>query len=92
MFHNGKSNNHINHVHGRALRIVYQDHNSTMNFLQDCPFKIHDRNLQKLFNEIFKVKMKFVPETMNEVFDTTECPYPLRNEFTFKSRNIRIVR
>ena len=36
--------------------------------------------------------MKLVPETMNKIFDTIECPYPLRNEFTFKSRNIRIVR
>ena len=34
----------------------------------DGSFKIHDRNLQKLLIEIFKVKMKLAPEVMNEVF------------------------
>ena len=41
-------------------------------------FKIHDRNLQKLLTEIFKVKMKLAPHIMNEVFDIIECPYPLK--------------
>ena len=70
MFHNRKLNNHINRIHERALRIAYQDHNSTFNELlaKDGSFKIHDRNLQKLLIEIFKVKMKLAPEVMNEVF------------------------
>ena len=94
MFHNRKLSNHINRIHERALRIAYQDHNSTFNELlaKDGSFKIHDRNLQKLLIEIFKVKMKLAPEIMNEVFDFTECRYPLRNELRFKSRNIRTVR
>ena len=29
---------------------------------------------------------------MNKVFDIIECPYLLRNELRFKSRNIRAVR
>ena len=84
----------IKWVHERALRFVYQDHNSTFNELpaKDGSFKIHDRNLQKLLIEIFKVKMKLSPEIMNEVFDVIECPYSLRNELRFKSRNIRAVR
>ena len=71
-----------------------QDHKSTFNELlaKDGSFKIYGRNLQKLLIEIFKVKMKLAPETMNKVFDIIECPYPLRNEFRFKSRNICIVR
>ena len=36
--------------------------------------------------------MKFAPEIMNEVFDTIESPYPLRNELRFNSRNICTVR
>ena len=58
----------------------------------DGSFKIHDRNLQKLLIEIFKVKMKLAPEIMNEVFDFIECGYPLRNELRFKSRNICTAR
>ena len=94
MFHNRKLSNHINRIHERALRIAYQDHNSTFNELlaKDGSFKIHDRNLQKLLIEIFKVKMKLAPEIMNEVFDFIECRYPRRNELRFKSRNIRTVR
>ena len=49
MFHNRKLNNHINLIHERALRITYQDHNSTFNKLlaKDGSSEIHDRNLQK---------------------------------------------
>ena len=94
MFHIRKLNNDINRIHKRALRIAYQDHSSTFNELlaKDGSFKIHDRNLQKLLIEIFKVKMKLAPEIMNEVFDFIECRYPLRNELKFKLRNIRTVR
>ena len=79
MFHNQKLTNHINRIHERALRIVYQDHNSTFDELlaKGISFKIHDCNLQNFLIEIFKVKIKFAPETMNEVFDILECPYPL---------------
>ena len=94
MFHNRKLNNHINRIHERALRIAYQYHNSTFNELlaKGGSFKIHDRNLQKLLIETFKIKMKLAPEIMNEVFDFIECGYPLRNELRFKSRNICTAR
>ena len=94
MFHNRKLSNHINRIHERALRIAYQDHNSTFNELlaKHGSFKIHDRNLQKLLIEIFKVKMKLAPEIMNEVFHIIGSPNPLRNELRFKSRNICTVR
>ena len=94
MFHNRKLNNHINRIYERALKIVYQDHNSTFEELlaKDGSFKFHDNNLQRLLLEIFKVKIKLAPEIMNEVFHIIESPYPLRNELRFKSRNIRFVR
>ena len=94
MFHNRKLNNDINQIHERALRIIYQNHNSTFEELlaKDDSFKIHDRNLHRLLIEIFKVKIKLTPKIMNEVFDLIESPYPLRNELRFKSGNIRTVR
>ena len=61
-------------------------------FAKDGFFRIHDRNLQKLVIEIFKVKMKLAPEIMNVVFDIIERPYPLRSVLRFKSRNICTVR
>ena len=94
MFHNRKLNNHINRIHERALRIVYHDHNLTFGKLlaKGGSFKIHDRNLEKLLTEIFKVKMELAPDIMNDVFDIIEWPYPLRNELRLKSQNIRSVR
>ena len=57
MFHNRKLNNHRNHIHERALKTAYQDHNSMLNgrLAKESSFKMHDRNLQKLLIEIFKV-------------------------------------
>ena len=93
MFHSRKWKIHINRIHERALRIVYQDHKSTFDELlaKDGFFKIHDSNLQKLITEIFKVKMKLASEIMNEAFDIIECPSPLRNGLRFKSWNNRTV-
>ena len=88
-----KRNSHINCILERVLKIVYQDHNSTFNDLlakDDC-FKIHDRNLNKLLIEMFKLKMRLALEIMSLVFDIIECLYPLKNELRFKSRNIRNV-
>ena len=94
MFHNWELNNNANRIHERALRIVYQDHNSTFEALltKGGSFKIHDPNLQRLLIEIFKVKMKLASEIMNEVFDIIESPYRLKNELRFKSGYIHTVR
>ena len=47
MFVIRKLNNHLNHINERALRIVYQDHNSEFDELlaKYGSFKIHDLNL-----------------------------------------------
>ena len=57
MFRGRKLNHRINTIHVRALRIVYNDHQCAFEeFLErDNCFLIHERNLQKLAIEIFKV-------------------------------------
>ena len=86
MFQNQHLSNHINHIHERAQGIAYQDHNLTFHDLlaKEGSFKIHDSNLQKILIDTIKVKMKLALELMNEAFDITKCPYPLRNELGFK--------
>ena len=81
MFYSRKQNHHINRIHERALRVVYKDYNSSFDELleKDNSYKIHDRNLQKLVTEIFKVKMNLGPEIMKEVFEIVEGPHALRN-------------
>ena len=74
MFYDQKLHNHINHIHERALIIVYQEQNSAFDELlaKNGSFKTHDQNLQKLVIEIFKVKVKLASENRNEVFDNIE--------------------
>ena len=59
MIHNRGSNNKINHIHGRAVCIVYDDYSSSFEDLlnNDKSLTIHQRNLQQLVIEIFKVKI-----------------------------------
>ena len=70
MFHSRKSNNRINKIHERALRLVYKDYTSSFDDLlaKDNSFKIHQKNLQKLAIEIFKVKKRIAPAIMNNIF------------------------
>ena len=59
-------NNKINKVHERALRIVYNNNNLTFQELLDLDnaVTIHQRNLQKLATEIYKVKNNPSPQPM----------------------------
>ena len=82
MFHSRKLNHRINSIHERALRVTYQDYQST--FLQllqkDNSVTIHQRNLQVLATEIFKAKNDLSPEIMKEVFELKEPSYSLRSK------------
>ena len=80
MFHERKSNNKINKVHERALRIIHKD--STSNF-EECLIKsnsvsVHQRNLQLLLTEIYKTVNSLKPSFVAEIFVTKDVPYGLR--------------
>ena len=59
MFHNRTLNNRINRIHERALRIVYRDKTSNFTELlqKDNAVIVHQRNLQVLATEVYKVKI-----------------------------------
>ena len=81
MCHSRSLNNKVNHIHERALRIVYQDFQSRFSALlvKDNSFTIHQKNLQLLAIEIFKVKMNISLEIMKEMFDFSKnYAYELR--------------
>ena len=77
MFHSRNFTNRINHIHEKALRLVYKDYTSTFDelLLKDNSFRIHHHNLQKLAIEIFKVKLSLAPEIMRNIFPIIENPY-----------------
>ena len=66
MFHSRQLNNQINKIQERAFRLVYKDSKLTFHDLLklDHPVTIHQRNLQILATEIFKVKNILAPEIM----------------------------
>ena len=93
MVNSRKQNLHINCIHERALRVVYKDHSSSFDELleKDNSCKIHERNLQKVVIEIYKMKMNLAPEIIREVFEIVERPYAFRNKLKLKSRKVHSV-
>ena len=70
MFHSRKLNNKINKLHERCLRITYNDSSSTFERLltKDNSVSIHDRNLQVIATEMFKVFMEQGSDILQDVF------------------------
>ena len=92
MFHSRKLNNRINSIHERALRLAYNDYKATFNQLleKDNSVTIHNRNLQILATEIYKVKNDLGPSIMKEVLQFKEPSYSLRSQQnTFVKRNVK---
>ena len=76
-----------NRLHGRSLRIVYNDKKSNFNELlvKDGSVSIHHQNLQKLAVEMFKVSRGLSPEIVNELFQfRKQIPYELRQRSQFQ--------
>ena len=80
MYCNRKSNNLINSIHERALRIAYNDQSSSFTELlqQDKSTTIHQLNIQKLLMEIYKTINGMNPTFMKEIFCTRESSHNLR--------------
>ena len=81
MFHSLKLNDRVNRFHKRALRVAYRDFNSYFEELlrKVSATTLHQRNVQRLMTEIFKVKTRIASELMNRVFEFADVPYNLRS-------------
>ena len=92
MLHSRTLNNQINHIHERALRLVYKDYVASFEeqLTRDGTVTIHERNIQMLATELFKVVNGHAPDILKEVFPPKDSQrYPLRS--VFKTRNVRTV-
>ena len=92
MFHSSQLKNRINKIQERALRLVYKDNKLIFdNLLKlDDSVTIHQRNLQILATETFKVKKSLAPKIMTDVFEIKEPHYNLRSEAShFKRENVK---
>ena len=70
MFCTKNLNDKINHIHERALRLVYLDYTSSFEefFEKDNSVTIHIRNLRSLAIEMFKVVKGIGPEIVKDLF------------------------
>ena len=85
MFHGRGVSNKINHLHERPLRIVHKDSISSLEDLlkRDKAFTIHQRNIQSLAIELFKVERKLSNNIMYDIFQTRKINYDLRSQTDF---------
>ena len=94
MCHNRRYNNHINRLHERSLRIVYNDKRSSFDELlkKDGSVSIHVRNIQVLMIELYKVKNNLTPTLLCEIFKLKPTlPYDLRTVSDFEIPKVRTV-
>ena len=96
MFHSRTMNNKINRLHERALRIVYKDEiHENLSFKDlldiDGAVSIHNRNLQKLAIEMFKVKNGLSPLPMQELYIDQANRYDLRKKRSWQVPDIKTV-
>ena len=71
MFCSRNINDKINHIHERALQLVYLDYTSSFEELlrKDNSVTIHQGNIQLLAIEMFKVVKALGPEIIRSLFD-----------------------
>ena len=76
------------------MKIVYNDHFSSFEELlsKDKSVTVHQRNLQMLATEMYKILNGLSPDIMQEIFGTKSNYYNNRNRPAFSSRNIKTVR
>ena len=94
MCHSRTLNNNINRIHERALKIFYNDYKSDFKELleRDHSFIIHERNIQYLANEAYKVKNRLSPVIMNAVFQFGKnSVHELRSGNYLQRTNIQTV-
>ena len=82
MYCQQQSNNLINTIHERALRIAYNDYISNFEtlFEKDSAVSINQQNIQTLATEIFKIKNDLNPSFMKNIFCPISHNYNTRHQ------------
>ena len=93
MCHSRANNNKINRLHERCLRIIYSDKQSSFQALleKDGSVSIHNRNLQFLATEMYKVKNNLSVSILTDLFKQRNEVYNLRNNNLFTIPAVRTV-
>ena len=94
MFCSRTSNNMINRVHQRALRVILGDDLSDFESLlqNNRDVRSHHKIILSLMIEMFKIKNESAPPIMDSMFERRNEPYNLRNFQEFLTEKKRTVR
>ena len=81
IFCSRQSKNLINKTQERSQRISYKDQKTSYQNLLEThnEFTIHQRNLQVLMTEIYKIVNDVAPPIMNSLFEFRSNEYNIRN-------------
>ena len=81
-FRSRRSNNFINKLQERALRVVYNDYDSSFNELLEIANEntIHIANIHILMTEIYKFLNGLSPPIISKIFRKKYCPYSLKTQ------------
>ena len=94
MFCSRQSNNLINKVHERGLRLTYRD--ETKDFQETLreqnEITIHQRNLQVSMTEVYKIVNGIAPPIMNSLFQFRCNTSDIRNFLEICTENSKTVR
>ena len=87
-------NNCIYHLHGKALRIVYNDNLSSFEDLlpTDQSVSIHHRNIHLLWIELCKTRSNISNHIINELFRQLNILYNLQSQTEFTAGPISTVK
>ena len=94
MCHNRTTNRKINRLHERCFHIIYNDKESSFKMLleKDSSVFIHDRNIQCLATEMYKLSNGLSPVIASNIFTQKNChPYNLRLNSQFSRPLVRSV-
>ena len=82
MFCSKFANKEINRTNKRALRVSYEDYDSSFEQLieKDGSITVHQKNLQILMTEIYKTTNHINPPYIWDFFVEKDMPYNLRNK------------
>ena len=91
MYHGKNSNNRIDPIQKRALRILHNDFNMPFEVLlsRTDERKVHIKNLQKLMLQIYKCLSEKTPSLMWKFFEKRDIKYELRTKNLLQTPNVK---
>ena len=93
VFCSRRANNRINKLHEWALRLLYDDYESSFLDLLaiDGSFTVHQTNIQTLLLELYKIKHNVSESCLKNLFSVVNGNYNLHFQFNFGVLGISTV-